>query len=138
MIFFSKNLKYLRTKKGLKQSELAEKVGVRTNTISNYENNISEPDFKILDLISHELNINVSVFLFTDLSGNNYPDDKEIPSIAEEQKSDSYNNPGSSQCVNCIDKERIIQAQQILIKELQEEKSYLRDEIKSLKDKLGG
>lgn len=136
MIFFSKNLKYLRTKKGLKQTELAEKIGVRTNTISNYENGISEPDFKILDLIIKELNINASVFLFTDLGGNNYPYDKEIPSIAEEQKSDIYNNPGSSQCANCMDKERIIQAQQMLIKELQEEKSYLRDEIKSLKDKL--
>lgn len=33
-----------RLNKGLKQSDVAEMVGVRPNTLSNYENGVSEPD----------------------------------------------------------------------------------------------
>ena len=37
-------LKAGRLSKGLKQSDVAKKIGVKGNTLSNYENGVSEPD----------------------------------------------------------------------------------------------
>lgn len=37
-------LKEARNQNGLKQSEVAKKIGVKGNTLSNYENGVSEPD----------------------------------------------------------------------------------------------
>lgn len=37
-------LKEGRTNKGLKQSDVATRIGVKGNTLSNYENGITEPD----------------------------------------------------------------------------------------------
>lgn len=37
-------LKEGRTNKGLKQSDVATQIGVKGNTLSNYENGVSEPD----------------------------------------------------------------------------------------------
>ena len=37
MIFFSRNLKSLREREGIKQADLAQRIGVKANTISNYE-----------------------------------------------------------------------------------------------------
>lgn len=45
---FGKNLKTLRKKSGLTQQELAEKLGVRKTTISNYETSFSSPPKSVL------------------------------------------------------------------------------------------
>lgn len=37
-------LKSSRQSKGLKQSDVAKQIGVKGNTLSNYENGVSEPD----------------------------------------------------------------------------------------------
>lgn len=42
--YLVKALKEGRANKGLKQSDVAELVGVKANTLSNYENGVSEPD----------------------------------------------------------------------------------------------
>lgn len=47
-VMFSENLKLLRRENGLKQEELAKKLGVNQRTVSAWENNISEPDIKTL------------------------------------------------------------------------------------------
>lgn len=54
---FRINLRSFRKLKRLKQADLAQKVGVAPNTISNYENGVSTPDFGIIDLIVKELDI---------------------------------------------------------------------------------
>ena len=54
---FGINLRSFRKLKRLKQADLAQKVGVAPNTISNYENGVSTPDFGIIDLIVKELDI---------------------------------------------------------------------------------
>lgn len=48
MKVFSKRLKELRLKKGLTQTELGEKVGVKQNTFTNWENGKREPNFENL------------------------------------------------------------------------------------------
>lgn len=45
---FGAKLKELRTEKGIKQSELAEMLCVNQRTISNWENDVREPDFNML------------------------------------------------------------------------------------------
>lgn len=45
---FPQRLKELRLKKGLTQTELGEKVGVKQNTFTNWENGKREPSFENL------------------------------------------------------------------------------------------
>lgn len=54
---FRQNLKRLRKRKGLNQSHLASMIGVAPNSISNYENGVSTPDFKLIDKIIKVLDI---------------------------------------------------------------------------------
>ncbi len=68
MIFFSKNLKFLREREGIKQSDLAQKIGVKANTISNYEKDVSQPDYNILHGILTVFNIDADTLLYKDVS----------------------------------------------------------------------
>ena len=45
---FPQRLKELRLKKGLTQTELGEKVGVKQNTFTNWENGKREPSYENL------------------------------------------------------------------------------------------
>lgn len=54
---FSERLKYYRKLKGLNQTQLAKMVGVKANTISNYERAHSLPDPFCLDKIIKHLDI---------------------------------------------------------------------------------
>ena len=54
---FRHNLKKLRKLQGLNQAQLAKKIGVASNSISNYENGVSTPDFKIIDKIVEALEV---------------------------------------------------------------------------------
>lgn len=67
MILFSSNLKFLRESSGKKQGELASFLGVKANTISNYEQGISEPDFVLLEKIIEYFNISGYDLLFEDV-----------------------------------------------------------------------
>ena len=48
MTIFTERLKELRLKKGLTQTELGEKVGVKQNTFTNWEKGKREPSFENL------------------------------------------------------------------------------------------
>lgn len=67
MILFSSNFKFLRESSGKKQGELASFLGVKANTISNYEQGISEPDFVLLEKIIEYFNISGYDLLFEDV-----------------------------------------------------------------------
>ncbi len=47
-IMFAENLRSLRTSKNLKQSELAEILGVDRRTVSAWENKVCEPSYEML------------------------------------------------------------------------------------------
>lgn len=59
MTIFTERLKELRLKKGLTQTELGKKVGVKQNTFTNWENGKREPSFenliKLADLLEVSL-----------------------------------------------------------------------------------
>lgn len=62
MSFFGENLKRARKRCGLTQRQLAEQIGAKHNSVSNWENGQSEPDTqtirqlcRILDVTANEL-----------------------------------------------------------------------------------
>ena len=53
MAITAERIKQLRKKKGISQSELAELIGVKTNTVSTWERGTRKPDFEALNLLSN-------------------------------------------------------------------------------------
>ena len=52
MTIFSERIKRLRKNKGLKQQELAEILGIKRNTYSDWENGKTEPSFENLIIVN--------------------------------------------------------------------------------------
>ncbi|MBQ8835971.1 MAG: helix-turn-helix transcriptional regulator [Clostridia bacterium] len=59
-----KNIRSARTKKNITQDELAEKLYVTRQTVSNYENGKSRPDVEMLMSISEVLGVELNVLLY--------------------------------------------------------------------------
>ena len=59
MTIFSKRLKKLRKNKGLKQQELAEILGIKRNTYSDWENGKTEPRFDNLVKLADFFNVSL-------------------------------------------------------------------------------
>jgi transcriptional regulator with XRE-family HTH domain len=60
-----KTLKLIRIIRGLKQKELAKRLGISPNYLSSVENAKREPSLSFIKLVSKELDVPVS-FLFLD------------------------------------------------------------------------
>ena len=83
MNFFSKNLTYLLRKYGVNHDELANVLGVRPNTISNYKNSVSEPDYGRLEKIISFFKVTADEILYQDIESLNL-DDKSKNMISED------------------------------------------------------
>lgn len=57
---FADVLRELRTKKGLSQEELGNKIGVKKSTISMWENGAREPSLEILEAIADTFNVDMN------------------------------------------------------------------------------
>lgn len=75
--YFSKNLKYLRTKKNIDQKEMAEDLGIAQSTLSCWENGLRSPDLDMLSKISKYLDV-YDDFITKDLTENNSFDELEL------------------------------------------------------------
>ena len=51
--FFSKNIKYLRSREGLSLVDLADKIGISKSVLNQYENGRTQPTLPILQNIVH-------------------------------------------------------------------------------------
>lgn len=60
---FGRNLRRLREKRGLYQKDLAELIGIKRNSISNYENGKQIPDALILKSIADFFNTTIDALL---------------------------------------------------------------------------
>ncbi len=60
---FGERLKLLRNEKMLKQSDIAEALGLTRHSISNYELNEREPDYKTLEQLSNYFDVTVDYLL---------------------------------------------------------------------------
>ena len=67
-MYFSKNLKLLRKRRGKTQDDLAHALEMKRSTLSGYENNIAEPGLESLLSFSSYFGIAVDTLLKTDLS----------------------------------------------------------------------
>ena len=72
----------LRREKGLKQDELAEKLGVSSQAVSKWENDVSCPDIMLLPSLARELGVSVDMLLTGE--GLDAPEVKYVP--AEKRK----------------------------------------------------
>lgn len=63
MILLGKQIKDLRTKYKLTQTELAEKVGVTKSTIAAYENNSRQPSYEVLIKMSRVFKVSIDSLL---------------------------------------------------------------------------
>ena len=83
---FSENLKKLRNKKGLTQTQLAEKLWLNKSIISAYENQQRMPSLDVLIKLSYEFNVSMEYLLglgkenTIDITGLN---DEQISIIAQ-------------------------------------------------------
>lgn len=65
---FGDNLKYLRKKYNMSSKQVAELLNVSTATMSRYEMNTREPDFKKLKEISNIFNVSIDFLLDNDVN----------------------------------------------------------------------
>lgn len=72
--YFSKNLKYLREKKGIEQQELADELKVPRSTLSCWENDLRTPKIEQIQEIADYFNVNMDI-ISRDYSNNNYKED---------------------------------------------------------------
>lgn len=96
-------LKEGRKQKGLKQSDVYKMTGIKPNTISNYENGVSEPDIDTYIMLCDLYDLNYSNILETAYNLKSYTDTFQV--TKEEQlflkKYRSLDNKGK-EIVNII------------------------------------
>ena len=83
MVKIADRIKQLRKKKGVSQSQLAEAIGVKNNTVSTWERGTRKPDFDALQLLSNYFEVS-----FEYLLGNS--DKKDARSKPSPKELDSY------------------------------------------------
>lgn len=66
--YFKKNLKYLRTKKGISQLNLAEKIGKDQSSIAYWESGKAEPTLENVIKIADTLQVPIEDFVGKDLT----------------------------------------------------------------------
>ena len=69
-IYLSNNLKFLRRRARQTQTDLAKLLGVKTNTISNWENGVSNPSFEELDIIVKNFDVSTDQILYKNIEEN--------------------------------------------------------------------
>ena len=83
MVKIADRIKQLRKKKGVSQSQLAEAIGVKNNTVSTWERGTRKPDVDALHLLSDYFEVS-----FEYLLGNSDKEDARIKPSPKEL--DSY------------------------------------------------
>lgn len=61
-------IRLARTKKGLKQSDLSNLLGIRNTAVSSWENNQSKPDINMLESLCRILEVNPNYFFNLDIN----------------------------------------------------------------------
>jgi transcriptional regulator with XRE-family HTH domain len=67
-MFFGKNIKFLRKRKGRTQDDVAQTIDVKRPTLSGYENGVAEPGISVLIAFSDYYKISIDTLLRVDLT----------------------------------------------------------------------
>ena len=95
---FAENLKSLRTKKGLSQTQLATKLWLNKSIISAYENEQRSPSLDVLIKLSYEFNVSMEYLLgierdkTLDISGLNDEQVTVVNSLVELLRNENNNH----------------------------------------------
>lgn len=95
---FAENLKSLRTKKGLSQTQLATKLWLNKSIISAYENEQRSPSLDVLIKLSYEFNVSMEYLLgierdkTLDISGLNDEQVTVVNSLVELLRNENKNH----------------------------------------------
>lgn len=85
--YFSKNIRYLRKKYGITQSELAKRIGKTKNAVSNWEQGIRQPIVLDVIKICKYFDIDFSDLMESDLTQKEFNDDELVlKGLSEEEK----------------------------------------------------
>lgn len=85
--YFSKNIRYLRKKYGITQSELAKRIGKTKNAVSNWEQGIRQPIVLDVIKICNYFDIDFSDLMESDLTQKKFNDDELVlKGLSEEEK----------------------------------------------------
>jgi transcriptional regulator with XRE-family HTH domain len=139
-IWFAENLKFLREKKGLKQSEMIDNVGFKQTTWNGYETGKSFPKFEDLLKISEYFDISESDLIHIDLKFNTSSLNKsasktintDYKELAESrlETNDSLKRENASKDKTISSLEQINDMQSKEIARLQQEKQDLHVQLK--------
>lgn len=69
--YFGSNLKYLRKKAKVTQTEIAKRLNLGDTTISNYESGVSKPEFDTLIELANLFEVSIDNLLFSNLIEEN-------------------------------------------------------------------
>lgn len=83
--YFSKNLKYIRTKKNIDQKEMAEDLGIAQSTLSCWETGLRSPDLDMVAKISKYLNV-YDNFITKDLTNDDENNFDELELLFDKNK----------------------------------------------------
>lgn len=72
-IYFGKNIRFLRSKANLTQSELGVVFGVKNTTVGGWEKGNSYPEFKVLTEMRSYFGVDLERLVFSDLSAISVP-----------------------------------------------------------------
>lgn len=113
--FFNKNLKFLRTQKGLSQEKLAQMIGKDRSSITYWELGKSEPTIDNVIKISGALNVPIYDLVGKDMTNenNNEPEFNELDEVLFSKAKDLSDE----------DKKTIINVINAIKKEIDEEDS---------------
>lgn len=90
---FPNVFKYLRTKSGLTQQQMADKLGLSRSTIGMYENGEREPSFEILENIADMFNVDMNYLIGRKESTEIIPDSYYLNSDARDMAQFLFENP---------------------------------------------
>jgi phage repressor protein C with HTH and peptisase S24 domain len=70
-LFFSKNLRYLRIHKGLKQEDLAPIIGKKKSVMGSYEQGVAEPSLSNIIVLADFFGVKIEDLVSKDMEGEN-------------------------------------------------------------------
>lgn len=82
---FGEKIKSLREKRNLTRSRLAEALGIKYSTLSNYENGVRQPDFDTLKLIARFFSVSTD-YLLEETNNDNYSNRNTSYTLTEDDE----------------------------------------------------
>ncbi len=127
--FLAKNLFFLRNSAKLKQHEIQDKLGIKRNTWSNWENEKSEPSLENLLKISDFFNVNIGDLVIEDFERQHTSFDSDTG--VHEERPLYQKEP----CTDCLHKEEVVNTQKQTIAALQGQIEALQMSLKLLAER---